>query len=48
MKHVVICVTAHKTCMTSSLFTWSKNYLDRDLDCNLDCNLDRDPEDVAV
>ena len=31
---------------TMTLFTRSKNYLDRDLDSNLDCNLDRDQEGV--
>ena len=31
-----------------SMFTRSKNYLDRDLDFNLDYDLDRDAEDVPV
>ena len=33
---------------TYTPFTWSKNYLDRDLDSNLDYNLDRDPKVVPV
>ena len=31
-----------------TLFTRSKNDLNRDLYCNLDCNLDPDPEDVSI
>ena len=34
--------------LTNTIFTRSKNYVDRDLDSNLDCNLDRNPQDVPV
>ena len=37
------CTTYSKT-LTYTSFTWSKNYLDRDLDWYLDC----DPDDVPV
>ena len=37
-----------KNARCSTLFTRSKNYLDRDVDSKVDCNLDRDPEGVPV